>query len=46
MKQLREYIMSENIRNNSELKSMGCKEIGDSFYIWRNRNKTDFDVLV
>lgn len=30
-KQLREYIMSENNRNNSELKPTGCKEIGTAF---------------
>lgn len=44
-KQLREYIMSENNRNGSELKPFDKKEIGDNFYVWRNNSKTDYDVI-
>lgn len=45
-KQLREYIMSENNRNGSELKSFDKKEIGDNFYVWKNNSKTDYDVVM
>ncbi|MDY5229578.1 MAG: hypothetical protein SPH44_00455, partial [Eubacteriales bacterium] len=44
-KQLREYIMSENNRNGSELRPFDKKEIGDNFYVWRNNSKTDYDVI-
>ena len=44
-RQLREYIMSENNRNGSELKPFDKKEIGDNFYVWRNNSKTDYDVI-
>ena len=42
--QLREYVMSKN----NSLKSVdkfGLKEIGDNFYIWENKSKTDFKVF-
>lgn len=45
-RQLREYIMSENNRNGSELKSFDKKEIGDNFYVWKNNSKTDYDVVM
>lgn len=45
-RQLREYIMAENNRNGSELKSFDKKEIGDNFYVWKNNSKTDYDVVM
>lgn len=45
-RQLSEYIMAENNRNGSELKSFDKKEIGDNFYVWKNNSKTDYDVVM
>jgi len=42
--QLREYIMDVNNRLG-KLKATDCKEIGNTFYIWRNKSKTDYEVI-
>ncbi len=42
--QLNEYIMDVNNRPG-KLKKADCTEIGNHFYIWRNKSKTDYEVL-
>ena len=43
-RQLQEYIMRKN-HQNKKLKPVDCKEIGDNFYVWRNKSKTDYSIL-
>ncbi len=43
MKQLREYIMQKNF-SSDEILAVGCKEIGNNFYIWENLSKDTYNV--
>ena len=42
--QLREYVMLKN-NSSKSIRKLGCKEIGNNFYIWINKSKTDFKVF-
>lgn len=43
-RQLEDYIIRKNNRGD-KIKTVDCKEIGNNFYIWKNKSKTDFDVM-
>ena len=43
-RQLQDYIMRKN-HSGKALENVGCKEIGNNFYVWKNNSKTDYTVI-